>query len=82
MKSQTERAKSRQLRNDVDNTINAVCYEVCEAWDETNKALDRRTAEVLEAKEKVQTHLHKVINTFIYMKLHQVCKIAIKACKF
>lgn len=63
-----ERAKSRQLRSDVDNAINTVSYEVCEAWDETNKALDRRIAEMLEAKEKVQTHLHKVINIFIYVK--------------
>ncbi|KYN04709.1 PREDICTED: tektin-3-like [Cyphomyrmex costatus] len=59
-KSQTERAKSHQLRNDIDNVINAVVYEICEAWTETNKALDRRIAEMLEAKENLQTHLHKI----------------------
>ncbi|XP_077273140.1 tektin-3 isoform X2 [Temnothorax americanus] len=59
-KSQTERAKSRKLRNDVDNNaINAV-GEICEAWTETNKALDRRINEMLEAKEKLQTHLYKI----------------------
>ncbi|XP_011069058.1 PREDICTED: tektin-3-like [Acromyrmex echinatior] len=59
-KSQTERAKSHQLRNDIDNVINAVVHEICEAWTETNEALDRRIAEMLEAKEKLQTHLHKI----------------------
>ena len=65
-KSQTERAKSYQLRNDIDNVINAVVHEICEAWTETNEALDRRIAEMLEAKEKLQTHLHKV--TFLLTK--------------
>ncbi|KYQ48378.1 Tektin-3 [Trachymyrmex zeteki] len=59
-KSQTERAKSHELRNDIDNVINAVVYEICEAWAETNKALNRRVAEMLEAKEKLQMHLHKI----------------------
>ncbi|XP_024882211.1 tektin-3-like [Temnothorax curvispinosus] len=58
-KSQTERAKSRKLRNDVNSAINAV-GEICEAWTETNKALDRRINEMLEAKEKLQTHLYKI----------------------
>ncbi|XP_011863986.1 PREDICTED: tektin-3-like [Vollenhovia emeryi] len=59
-KSQTERAKSRKLRNDIDSAINTVGYETCEAWAETNKALDRRIAEMLEAREKLQAHLHKI----------------------
>ncbi|KAG5317761.1 TEKT3 protein, partial [Pseudoatta argentina] len=59
-KSQTERAKSHQLRNYIDNVINAVVHEICKAWTETNEALDRRIAEMLEAKEKLQTHLHKI----------------------
>lgn len=32
-----------------------------EAWGNTNNALARRAAEMLEAKEKLQIHLHKVI---------------------
>jgi len=67
-KSQIERAKSHQLRNDINNVINAVGYKTCEAWAETNKAFDRRIAEMLEAKEKLQTHLHKAINIFFYIK--------------
>jgi len=67
-KSQIERAKSHQLRNDINNVINAVGYKTCEAWAETNKAFDRRIAEMLEAKEKLQTHLHKATNIFVYIK--------------
>lgn len=63
-----ERVKSRQLRSDIVNAINAVSYEIYEAWVKTNKALDRRISEMLEAKEKLQTHLHKVTNIFIYIK--------------
>ncbi|XP_011699482.1 PREDICTED: tektin-3-like [Wasmannia auropunctata] len=59
-KSQMERAKSHQLRNDICNAINAISYETCEAWAKTNKALDRRAAEMLKAKEKLQAHLHKI----------------------
>ncbi|XP_018060020.1 PREDICTED: tektin-3-like [Atta colombica] len=59
-KSKSERTKSHQLRNDIDNVINAIVHEISEAWAKTNQALDRRIAEMLEAKEKLQTHLHKI----------------------
>lgn len=65
-----ERAKSHQLRNNIDNAVNIVGYEMCETWTETNKALDRRIAEMLEAKEKLQMHLHMVTN----FHLHKVTK--------
>ncbi|XP_076759090.1 tektin-3 [Xylocopa sonorina] len=59
-KSQTERAKSNQLRSDIDIAIDAVGHEMWEAWGNTNNALARRAAEVLEGKEKLQIHLHKI----------------------
>ncbi|KAL6262599.1 hypothetical protein P5V15_005393 [Pogonomyrmex californicus] len=59
-RSQAERTKSHQLRNDTDNAINTGNYEICEVWNKTNKALNRRIDEMLEAKEKLQTHLHKI----------------------
>ncbi|CAL1673852.1 unnamed protein product [Lasius platythorax] len=59
-KSETERVKSHQLRNDIDNAVNAVSCEIYKAWENTNKALDRRVIEILKAKEKLQTHLHKI----------------------
>lgn len=38
-----------------------------EAWGNTNNALARRAAEMLEAKEKLQIHLHKVIQIQIFI---------------
>ncbi|XP_029045937.1 tektin-3-like [Osmia bicornis bicornis] len=58
-KSQAERSKSNQLRSDIEIAIDAVGHEMWEAWGNTNNALARRAAEMLEAKEKLQIHLHK-----------------------
>lgn len=65
-KSQAERAKSSQLRSDIEVAIDAVGHEMWEAWGRTNNALARRAAEMVEAKEKLQIHLHKVI-AIIYL---------------
>ncbi|XP_076166184.1 tektin-3 [Ptiloglossa arizonensis] len=59
-KSQTERSKSSRLQSDIEIAINAVGHEMWEAWGNTNKALSRRAAEMLEAKERLQIHLHKI----------------------
>lgn len=67
-KSQKEREKSSHLRNDIEIAINAVGHEMWEAWGDTNDALARRAAEMLEAKEKLQIHLHKVIKIVLSLK--------------
>ncbi|XP_076631285.1 tektin-3 [Colletes latitarsis] len=59
-KSQMERSKSSKLQSDIEIAINAVGHEMWEAWGNTNNALSRRAAEMLEAKEKLQIHLHKI----------------------
>ncbi|XP_063228065.1 tektin-3-like isoform X2 [Bacillus rossius redtenbacheri] len=59
-RSQNERAKSAQLRSDADNLINSCANEIWDAWNTTNSALSRRSSETLEAKSKLQMHLHKV----------------------
>lgn len=48
------------MRSDVDNLINVVSSQIWDAWSNTNNALARRAAETLEAKSKLQMHLHKV----------------------
>jgi len=58
--SQTERAKSCQLRDNVDSTVKAVGYGPLEVWNKTTKALERRIVEMLETKGKLQIQLHKV----------------------
>lgn len=59
-RSQSERGKSAQLRSDIENLINTVATQIWDAWSNTNNALARRAAETLEAKSKLQMHLHKV----------------------
>lgn len=75
-KSQTERSKSRQLISDIEIAINAVGHEMWEAWGFTNNALARRAVEILEAKENLQIHLHKVIEDYqLYLDLFLVLYI-------
>ncbi|XP_063993881.1 tektin-3-like [Diachasmimorpha longicaudata] len=59
-KSQTERAKSVQLRAEAEALVNRVSREMWETWTSTNNALSRRSSELLEAKNQLQQHLHKV----------------------
>ncbi|EEB14322.1 Tektin-3, putative [Pediculus humanus corporis] len=59
-KSQAERAKSAQIRTDTDNIINAHANDCWNAWTSTNAALERRANEMLDAKQKLQMHLHKI----------------------
>ncbi|XP_072759740.1 tektin-3 isoform X2 [Anoplolepis gracilipes] len=59
-KSKAERVKSCQLRRDVDSAVNAVSYKIYEAWENTNKALEKKAIEILEVKEKLQTHFQKI----------------------
>ncbi|CAD6227513.1 GSCOCG00001196001-RA-CDS [Cotesia congregata] len=59
-KSQTERAKSVQLRAEAESLVNRVSREMWESWTYSNNALARRSSEMLEAKSQLQQHLHKV----------------------
>lgn len=59
-RSQTERGKSAQLRSDAETLINAVATQVWDMWSNTNNSLNKRASEQLEAKSRVQLHLHKI----------------------
>lgn len=59
-KSQNRRIKSTQLRTESENTINECANAMWNSWNFTNNALSRRANEILEAKNKLQMHLHKV----------------------
>lgn len=48
------------MRSDIENLVNAVATEIWDHWSATNNALARRAAELLEAKSKLQMHLHKI----------------------
>lgn len=75
-RSQGERAKSAQLRTDADNLINECANNIWNSWNTTNSSLSRRATETLEAKNKLQMHLHKVYrlswNTF-----QRTCSVAV-----
>uniref|UniRef100_A0A224XBL8 Tektin n=1 Tax=Panstrongylus lignarius TaxID=156445 RepID=A0A224XBL8_9HEMI len=60
MRAQGERARSAQLRADADNLINTCANNIWNCWNDTNSALSRRSSETLEAKNKIQMHLHRV----------------------
>lgn len=57
------------MRSDIENLINGIASEIWDAWSNTNNALARRAAEMLEAKSKLQMHLHKVILCFLVIKV-------------
>lgn len=59
-RSQSERAKSAQIRTDVDNVINAHANDCWNAWTNTNASLERRSNEIMDTKQKLQMHLHKI----------------------
>ncbi|CAH0546023.1 unnamed protein product [Brassicogethes aeneus] len=59
-RSQSERGKSSQMRSDIENLVNEVSTGIWDAWSNTNNALARRAGETLEAKSKLQMHLHKI----------------------
>lgn len=58
-RSQNERGKSAQLRSNTDTLINSVATLVWDNWSQSNNALNKRTGEMLEAKNNIQLHLHK-----------------------
>lgn len=57
--SQGERGKSAQLRSDTDTLINRVATLTWDSWSNTNNSLNKRSAEMCEAKNNMQLHLHK-----------------------
>ncbi|XP_058803869.1 tektin-3-like isoform X2 [Phymastichus coffea] len=59
-KSQAERTKSCQLRSETEALINRIAQEMWDSWNNSNNSLSRRCSELLEAKSKLQQHLHKV----------------------
>jgi tektin-3 len=68
--SQSERSKSAQLRSDAEALINACATAVWDAWSNSNNSLNRRASEVMEAKSKVQLHLHKTQQEIFDVEKH------------
>ncbi|XP_037920428.1 tektin-3-like isoform X1 [Hermetia illucens] len=69
-RSQSERTSSAQLRSEAATLINSVSSSVWDHWINTNNALNRRAAEMSEAKSKMQLHLHQVQQEIFDMEKH------------
>lgn len=69
-RSQAERAKLSQLRSDAETTVNAIASAMWDHWSNTNNALDRRTQEMAESKNKIQLHLYKVQQELFDLEKH------------
>ncbi|XP_049538849.1 tektin-3-like [Anopheles darlingi] len=68
--SHSERSKSCQLRSDAESLINAVATSVWDCWSNTNNAFNNRASEMLEAKSKMQLHLHKTQQEIFDVEKH------------
>ncbi|XP_077287594.1 tektin-3-like isoform X2 [Arctopsyche grandis] len=59
-RSQSERARSSQMRSDAENLINVSATSIWDHWCTSNNAFSRKNSQSLEMKNKLQLHLHKV----------------------
>ncbi|CAG5125750.1 unnamed protein product [Candidula unifasciata] len=59
--SQMERMASKNMRNEIESVINACNNEMWQQWNVVNVALNERIQETTDARNKIQTHLSKVL---------------------
>lgn len=60
LRSQSERAASAKLREDIENLLVVTANEMWNQFNAVNVAFTNRIAETADAKSKIQTHLAKV----------------------
>ncbi|CAG5132056.1 unnamed protein product [Candidula unifasciata] len=60
-RSQSERAASKNLKNELDAIVNECNNEMWQEWNAVNVALNQRIQETTDARNKIQTHLSKVL---------------------
>lgn len=59
-RSQSERAASKQMRNEIESVLNSCANEMWQEWNSVNVALNQRIQETTDARNRLQTHLSKV----------------------
>lgn len=67
-RSQAERAASKNMRNEIEAVINACNNEMWQEWNAVNVALNQRAQETTDARNKIQTHLSKVLQEIFDME--------------
>jgi tektin-3 len=59
-RSQSERAASKNMRNEIESVLNQCANEMWNQWNSVNVALNNRIQDTTDARNKLQTHLSKV----------------------
>uniref|UniRef100_A0A0B7AUN0 Tektin n=1 Tax=Arion vulgaris TaxID=1028688 RepID=A0A0B7AUN0_9EUPU len=67
-RSQSERSASKNLRNELESIMNACSNEMWQKWNDVNVALSQRVKETTEARNKIHTHLSKVLQEVFDME--------------
>eukprot|EP00745_Piridium_sociabile_P043626 TRINITY_DN89474_c0_g1_i3.p1 TRINITY_DN89474_c0_g1~~TRINITY_DN89474_c0_g1_i3.p1 ORF type:complete len:356 (+),score=121.29 TRINITY_DN89474_c0_g1_i3:97-1068(+) len=67
-RSQSERAASKQMRNEIESVLNACANEMWNQWNSVNVGLNQRIQESTDARNRLQTHLSKVLQEIFDME--------------
>lgn len=67
-RSQSERAASKALRNEIECVINTCYEEMWKVWNAVNTALCHRIQETTNARNKIQSHLRKNLQEMFDME--------------
>ena len=59
-RSQSERAASKNMRNEIETVLNSCANEMWQQWNAANVALTQRMQDSTDTRNKLQTHLSKV----------------------
>lgn len=64
--SQSERAASHKLRDEIEILMNTTSNEMWNQFNSVNVSFSNRISETADAKNSLQTHLAKVLSLFLY----------------
>ncbi|XP_013387004.1 tektin-3-like [Lingula anatina] len=67
-RSQSERAASKQMRNEIESVLTQCSNEMWQQWNAVNNAFTQRIQESTEARNRLQTHLSKVLQEIFDME--------------
>lgn len=68
-RSQSERAASKQMRNEIESVLNSCANEMWQEWNSVNVALNQRIQETTDARNRLQTHLSKVTTSSYWLNM-------------
>ncbi|KAK3578211.1 hypothetical protein CHS0354_020580 [Potamilus streckersoni] len=67
-RSQSERAASKHMRNEIESVLNSCANEMWQEWNAVNVNLTQRIQESTDARNRLQTHLSKVLQEIFDME--------------